>query len=75
MNTYLNLLLDTRRAKKDGSFPIILRLTHLRKTTSIATGFSVKKKDWNVRKGQIKNHYKEVSSVNHLNTLLLKEVD
>lgn len=74
MNTYLTLLLDTRRAKKDGSYPIIIRLTHLRKTTSIATGFSVKEKDWDARKGQIKNHYKEVSSVNHLNTLLLKEV-
>ena len=74
MNTYLTLLLDGRRIKKDGTFPIIIRLTHLRKTTSIATGFSVEQKDWNERKSQIKNNYTGVSSVNHLNTLLLKEL-
>ena len=74
MNTYLTLKLDTRRAKSNGTFPIIIRITHLRKTTSIATGFYAQKSDWDDRKGQIKYSYRGPHSVPHLNTLLLKEL-
>lgn len=41
MNTNIKLSLDTRRKKKDNTFPIILRLSHFRKTTSIRLGASV----------------------------------
>lgn len=74
MNTYLTPKLDMRRSKNDGTFPIIIRLTHLRKTTSISTGFYVRKSDWDYRKGQIKYSYRGAYSVPHLNTLLLKEL-
>ncbi|WP_350286843.1 Arm DNA-binding domain-containing protein [uncultured Croceitalea sp.] len=73
MRTYLTLLLDTRRAKKDGSFPIIFRLTHLRKTTSISTGYSILEKYWDYRKCSIRKTYSKVASIATLNTLLLKE--
>lgn len=70
---YLTLLLDTRRAKKDGSYPIIFRLTHLRKTTSIATGFSISEIFWDSQRCCIKKSYSKVSHIARLNTLLLKE--
>ncbi|TMM52113.1 site-specific integrase [Maribacter algarum] len=73
MRTYITLLLDTRRAKKDGSFPIIFRLTHLRKTTSISTGYSILEKYWDYRKCSVKKTYTKVASIATLNTLLLKE--
>lgn len=73
MRTYLTLLLDTRRARKDGSFPIIFRLTHLRKTTSISTGYSILEKFWDTKKCNIKKSYTKVESIAKLNTLLLKE--
>lgn len=73
MRTYLSLLLDTRRAKKDGSYPIIFRLTHLRKTTSISTGYSILEKYWDSKKCTIKRNYTRVESIARLNTLLLKE--
>ncbi|GMN11409.1 site-specific integrase [Croceitalea sp. MTPC9] len=73
MRTYLTLLLDTRRAKKDGSFPIIFRLTHLRRTTSISTGYSILEKYWDSKKCTIKRNYTRVESIARLNTLLLKE--
>lgn len=66
-------MLDKRRMKKDGKYPIIFRLTHNRKTTSIATGFSILEIYWNERKKEIKQNYKEVESVQLLNHLLLKE--
>lgn len=69
----MTLLLDTRRAKKDGSYPIIFRLTHLRKTTSIATGFSISEIFWDSQKCCIRKSYSKVSQIARLNTLLLKE--
>ncbi len=73
MNTLIALMLDKRRMKKDGKYPIIFRLTHNRKTTSIATGFSILEIYWDERKKEVKHNYKEVESVRLLNHLLLKE--
>jgi integrase/recombinase XerD len=44
-NTSVKISLDTRRAKADGTYPLILRLTHKRKTTSIKTGIHLRKED------------------------------
>ncbi|WP_350286136.1 tyrosine-type recombinase/integrase [uncultured Croceitalea sp.] len=46
MNTSIKLSLDTRRMTQNGCFPIILRLTHFRKTTSIKTGHYVPEEYW-----------------------------
>lgn len=73
MNTRLNLLLDTRRKRKDNTFPIIFRLIHLGKSTSIATGYSLEKQYWDPVKQEVRNSYKETTSVARLNTVLLKE--
>lgn len=73
MKTHLTLLLDQRRIKKNGKYPIIFRLTHNRATTLISTGFSILKEQWNEKKGDIKTNFKEVESVHFLNNILLKE--
>lgn len=73
MNTNIKLSLDARRKKKDASYPIILRLTHFRKTTSISLGQSVSKEYWDVKNEKIKRAFKGTSSVSKLNNLLLKE--
>ncbi len=74
MQTSLSLSLDTRRKRKDNSFPIIIRLGHFQKTTSIATGQSVEKMYWDDSKKQVKRSYKGVKSVKFLNNLLLTEL-
>ncbi|WP_111308663.1 site-specific integrase [Confluentibacter sediminis] len=73
MNTLITLMLDQRRMKKDGKYPIIFRITHNRKTTSISTGYSILTTYWDEKKKEIKSNYKEVESVRFLNTILLKE--
>lgn len=73
MNTSVKLTLDMRREKKDATYPIILRLTHFRKTTSISLGQSVKKEFWGHKTGQIKRGFKGTNSVSKLNNRLLKE--
>ncbi|MEX0288377.1 MAG: site-specific integrase [Flavobacteriaceae bacterium] len=73
MKTFLSLLLDKRRKKKDGSYPIIFRLTHHRKTTSLASGFSVHPYYWDERKSEIKPSWPGSWNVSRVNNLLLKE--
>lgn len=74
MQTSLNLSLDTRRKRKDNTFPIILRLSHFQKTTSIASGQSVQEIYWDDSKKQVRRSYKGVKSVQFLNNLLLSEL-
>ncbi|MFI1771263.1 tyrosine-type recombinase/integrase [Thalassobellus citreus] len=72
MNTNIKLSLDTRRKKNDNSFPIILRLSHFRKTTSIRMGTSVQLNFWDERSEKIKNSYSDSKTVKKLNNKLLK---
>jgi len=73
MKTSIVLTQDTRRSKKDGSFPIIFRLSHLGKTLPISTGLSVNISDWDIRNRRIKKTYKGVSSITRLNNQLQKK--
>ncbi|MFN8345075.1 MAG: site-specific integrase [Spirosomataceae bacterium] len=72
MNTNVVVSLDTRRQKKDGTYPIIMRLGHNEKTTSIPVGISIDQKDWDDKKRLIKNSYKGTSSVARLNNQIQK---
>lgn len=73
MNTYIVISLDTRRKKRDGACPIILRLTHDRKTTAISLGYSILEKDWDEKKRKVKPSSAVVDSVTRLNNLLEKK--
>ena len=73
MQTSLTLSLDQRRKRKDNSFPIIIRLGHFQRTTSISTGLSVPKEHWDESKKQVRRSYKGVKSVAILNNILLNE--
>jgi hypothetical protein len=75
MKTNLTLTLDLRRKKSDNTYPIILRLSHLRKTTSISLGYSVSKVDWDMNSRKIKNSYKGTSSVRKLNNIFVEGND
>lgn len=73
MNTSIKLSLDTRRMTQNGCFPIILRLTHFRKTTSIKTGHYVPEEYWDHHRCKVKRNFPDVDSVHLMNTLLLKK--
>lgn len=72
MSTNLKLSLDTRRSKKDNSFPVILRLSHFRKTTSISLGHSVELKFWDEQSEKVKKSFGSTISVRKFNNKLLK---
>lgn len=73
MKTSVTLSLDTRRPKTDGTFPIVLRVTHHQKVAQISTGFSVKESDWNDEARCIKPSFKGTQSVTRLNNQLQKK--
>lgn len=57
MNTSLVISLDTRRAKKDGTFPLIMRLTHKGNSTSIPIGRSILTEHWDENARVVKKSY------------------
>lgn len=73
VNTNIVISLDTRRTKKDGTFPVVMRLGHNKRTTSIPTGISVLEKDWDAKNRQVKKSYVGVSSVSRLNNIIQKK--
>lgn len=73
MNTNIVITLDTRRKKKDGFYPIILRIGHNRTTTAIPLGFHVSEKDWDDKNRLVKKTCLNVGSVTRLNNLIQKK--
>ncbi|SFF15180.1 site-specific integrase [Spirosoma endophyticum] len=72
MNTNVVISLDTRRQKKDGTYPLIMRLGHHENTTSIPLGISIGEKDWDEQKRRVKKTYTGVSSITRLNNQIQK---
>lgn len=70
VKTHVIISLDTRKAKKDNTYPVILRLTHKRKPTSIQTGIAVPEADWDDKRKIVKPSYKGVDNVTRLNNLI-----
>ena len=49
------IILDTRRAKKDGTYPIVFRIYYQQKSFTRSTKICVIEKQWDDKKKQIKN--------------------
>lgn len=73
MNTSIAITLDTRRARQDGSYPIIYRLSHNQKTLPIASGYAVPEKFWDKSNRKIRTSYKGLANVTRVNNVLIKE--
>jgi integrase/recombinase XerD len=73
MRTFIVLALDTRRAKADGTYPVLLRIIHYEKPAAITTGVYLKEQDWDEKARCIKSTYKGTDSVTRLNNYLQKK--
>jgi integrase/recombinase XerD len=67
------MTLDTRCAKKDGTYPLILRVGHNARTTSIPVGVSLMEKDWDAETRAVKKSYTGTLSITRLNNLIQKK--
>jgi integrase len=63
-------LLNTTRRKKDGTFPIIVRVIYNRKPYKIPTGYYVTPEHWDDENQVIKKSFKDISNVGRANKLI-----
>lgn len=68
MNILLNI--DTRSKKKDGTYPILLRISASSGSLPISTGYAVPKQYWDDGKREIKKGYNGYKSISRINNLL-----
>ena len=66
MSATINLKLWKYRAKKDGSFPVYIRITKNRKSTWQSTDIAIKAKDWDDTKGKVKPSHPNSARLNAL---------
>lgn len=67
MKTSINISLDTRHSKSDGTYPLVLRLGHLQSTTTIPLNIHIHEKDWDKKNRMIRKTYKGTESATRLN--------
>jgi integrase len=67
----VKIVLRKNYRKKDGTFPIVLRLTQYRKSKFLFTGEYILEKDWDESKGLSKKSFRNST---RLNNMLLKKV-
>lgn len=72
MNTNIVISLDTRRAKQDGTYPLMMRLGHNERTTSIPLNIALKAEHWDTKKRLVRKSYGGAESVTRLNMQLDK---
>ena len=64
--------MDYRRKKKDGTYPLVLRLGHNASTTTIPLNISIHENDWDDDAKAVKKSYKGSNSVARLNNIIQK---
>ncbi|MEZ5015260.1 MAG: Arm DNA-binding domain-containing protein, partial [Chitinophagales bacterium] len=73
MRTNIVIALDTRYKSKKNLYPVILRISHNGRNTSIKLGYSISENDWDETKRQIKKSHSNAESVARMNNLILKK--
>ncbi|HAP63651.1 MAG TPA: transposase [Cytophagales bacterium] len=73
LHTNIVLTLDTRRARKDGTYPLVYRLVHQRKTLPLKqTGLTLLLEQWNEDAKLVTDRYKGTANITRLNNQLAK---
>lgn len=72
MNTNIVISLDERRAKKDKTYPLVMRLGHNERTTSIPLNISLLKKDWDEKARIVRKTYSGTNSITRINNSIQK---
>lgn len=71
----IKIILWKHDQKKDGTFPLALRITHNRKTRYIFTGKYIFEKDWDAAASKVKKSYSNSTRLNNLLLTKLKEAN
>lgn len=72
MNTSIVLALDSHK-RSDGTYPVVLRITHHQKVAQIIIGVNLKQDDWDAKLRKVRNSFRGSQSVTRLNNYLQKK--
>ncbi len=61
---------DTRKIRKDGTYPLIIRVSVIRKTFSFKTDININQADWDAKNHKIKTSSKSIDNVTRANKFL-----
>ena len=61
------VLLNKVRKKKDGTFPLVIRITYNRKTIYLPLGYNLTEKDFDARNQRVRSSSKVASNITRLN--------
>ncbi|MDW3192248.1 MAG: site-specific integrase [Cytophagales bacterium] len=67
MSTTLKFVLDTRRAKDNGTYPLRLRIMHNRVNSHISLGYSLSEKEWDGKNERLRSSSKSYGNVSRFN--------
>ncbi|MEQ9404323.1 MAG: site-specific integrase [Cyclobacteriaceae bacterium] len=73
MSTTVKLLLDKRRSKQDGTYPLIMRIIHNRKSANLPLGYSIKPNEWDTNNERLKTNSNLVDNTTRFNNNLQKD--
>ena len=73
MSLNIKLLLDKRRARQDGKYPLIMRLLLDRKSINISLGYSLLENEWDEKNEKIRSKAKLGENVTRLNNVIHKK--
>lgn len=68
------VLLNKVRQKKDGSFPLVIRITYNRKTIYLPLGYNLKEKDFDSKNQRVKSSSKITSNITRLNNIIQEKL-
>ena len=66
----VKILLNTTRKKRDGTYPLVYRLTKNRKVTKIPSGYNFSKADWDDQRERLKTNSKAIKNIVRFNNQL-----
>jgi integrase/recombinase XerD len=73
MDSYIQIILDKRRKRADGTYPVSFRIIHNRIPATIKTGYSVQEKYWDDNRKKIKRGCNTVPDTVSCNYYLKKK--
>lgn len=70
MSTYAAYILNTRRKKKNGTYPLLIRIFHKGNNTTLSTGYEFLENEWNQEKCVVTPKYSKAGNIRIINQTL-----
>lgn len=61
---HIRIILDVRRAKIDGTYPLYIRITEVKKVLHLPMGFSLLKEEWDTEASKVLNSHPNANRIN-----------